>query len=252
MIILLLNHGADINVQSGQSASPLGAACYLGSWETAELLLTYGADVHLKDTHGFNVALEYALFGADYGALESRAEYIKRRLPLEICARPTDLNVFLHAAARTGRPTTIEILLHLGADKDFRGVEDRTVLHTLVEECERGPDLIESAETLLNLGVDANARGGEYDTALIAASAKGELCLVRLLLDHGADIHHMSDRHGTALDAARASNSALTPSERSRPSLYSHVARGEEFAEIIQMLSVAGPKQGQSNANLNL
>jgi len=37
-------------------------------------------------------------------------------------------------------------------------------------------------------GADINAQGGEYSTALYAASGLGEVKVVQLLLDMGADI----------------------------------------------------------------
>ncbi|KAL8835098.1 MAG: hypothetical protein Q9170_003454 [Blastenia crenularia] len=41
---------------------------------------------------------------------------------------------------------------------------------------------------LLKSGVDANVQGGAYCTALIAAASQGYLSIIRILLDHGADV----------------------------------------------------------------
>jgi ankyrin repeat protein len=81
------------------------------------------------------------------------------------------------------------------------------------------------AALLLDLGVDINAIGGQYDTALIAASFSDKAELVKWLLEHGVDVRYRSREYGTALDVIRAS-------ER-----YRHT---QDQADIIYMLSKAG------------
>lgn len=51
---------------------------------------------------------------------------------------------------------------------------------------------------------DLNAFGGDYGTALIAASVHNEVDLVRSFLVRGVDMRLKSDKYGTAIDAARA------------------------------------------------
>lgn len=243
IVISLLDHGADVNAQNGLSISALGAACCFGYWKTVELLLTRGADVDLKDVHGFNIALKYALIGSfRIEGQESHKTNIERLLPLRACARPADLNVFLHAAARLQATTIIELLLHLGAETHCRGMENRTLLHVLTELSWTSYGLSSTVRLLLELGIDADAHGGEYDTALIAASATGKSDLVKLLLEHGVDIGHISDKYGSALDAARASMSALTPADWLPKGEWEGPNKSQEFTGIIQMLSRAGPR----------
>lgn len=57
-------------------------------------------------------------------------------------------------------------------------------------------------DSLLKNGIDIDAEGGEYCTALQAASSKGHERLVRMLLDNNADVNTRGGKHGTAVQAA--------------------------------------------------
>ncbi|KAJ7833979.1 ankyrin repeat-containing domain protein [Mycena olivaceomarginata] len=60
----------------------------------------------------------------------------------------------------------------------------------------------ETVALLLAKGADPNAQGGEYGTALQAASYGGHTKTVALLLDKGADPKAQGGKYGTALQAA--------------------------------------------------
>jgi ankyrin repeat protein len=64
-------------------------------------------------------------------------------------------------------------------------------------------------EFLLNSGVDVNAHCGHWGTALIGASCKGHVAIVRLLLKYGADIHQQDARYGNAVQAACCTDRVL-------------------------------------------
>ncbi|THW54470.1 hypothetical protein D6D19_10716, partial [Aureobasidium pullulans] len=51
-------------------------------------------------------------------------------------------------------------------------------------------------------GADVNAQGGEYGSALQAASVKGHDKTVQILLDRGADVNAQGGEYGSALQAA--------------------------------------------------
>jgi ankyrin repeat protein len=42
---------------------------------------------------------------------------------------------------------------------------------------------------LLDNGADVNAFGGDYGTALVAASHRDHTAIIKTLLDHGADVN---------------------------------------------------------------
>lgn len=207
LVKLLLRHGADANIPGGDHGSALGSAIYSGQWRTAIILLVHGeADINLEDSQGCNIALRQAV---EAGAPEHLPRKLHENLTKMLFkkgahATPAALGYFLHVAAAHGQTRIIEMLVCNGADPNHRDARARTALHTLAE-VDRPSNRVSTATLLLDLGLDVNVLGGEYDTALIAAAAMGKPKLVRLLLDHGAHTRHRSDKHGTAIDAACAS-----------------------------------------------
>jgi ankyrin repeat protein len=67
----------------------------------------------------------------------------------------------------------------------------------------RGHRNTDIVKLLLDAGADVNLQGGNYGTALQAASAGGHSRSVRLLLDAGADVNLMGGKYGSALQAAQ-------------------------------------------------
>ena len=59
--------------------------------------------------------------------------------------------------------------------------------------------------TLLSVGVDVDAQGGEYGNALQAISVNGYTKVVSVLLDAGADVNALGGRYHNALSAALVS-----------------------------------------------
>jgi hypothetical protein len=224
----LLTRGANINMYSGPWNNPLGAALDHNCLATAELLVDYGADVNLEDDKGFNIALK-AAFGSDHFRRHRGNDGIIKMLFRRGAHDKLEaLNVFLHEAVVLGRVVAAKLLVQAGADPQCKNKQGCTALYGLAES--RASPLsmgepIAVAALLLDLGVDINAIGGQYDTALIAASFSGKAELVKWLLEHGVDVRYRSREYGTALDVIRAS-------ER-----YRHT---QDQADIIYMLSKAG------------
>lgn len=57
-------------------------------------------------------------------------------------------------------------------------------------------------QLLLDNGADVNVSGGEYDTALQAASRNSLKSIVQALLDRGADVNASGGCYGRALQVA--------------------------------------------------
>ncbi|KAJ7637979.1 ankyrin repeat-containing domain protein [Mycena polygramma] len=63
---------------------------------------------------------------------------------------------------------------------------------------------VEVVRILLEHGADVNTVGGAYGTALQGASTHGFVEVVRILLEHGADVNAVGGAYGTALQGASA------------------------------------------------
>ncbi|EMD33438.1 hypothetical protein CERSUDRAFT_98545, partial [Gelatoporia subvermispora B] len=61
---------------------------------------------------------------------------------------------------------------------------------------------LEVVRLLIEHDADVRTEGGYYGTALQAASCRGHLEIVRLLIEHGADVRTEGGHYGTALQAA--------------------------------------------------
>ncbi|KKP06190.1 hypothetical protein THAR02_01703 [Trichoderma harzianum] len=163
MMQLLLDHGAQVNIQGGYYGTALNAACARSFSDDAipiiRLLLERGADVNIG--------------GGEFG------------FPLQaVCARSIPEAGIL-----------AQILLDHGADVNARGGEYGTALQAA---CVHSPTTV---QLLLDHGADINAAGGEYGNALQAACIHYPT-IVRLLLDRGANVNAEGGQYGTALQAA--------------------------------------------------
>jgi ankyrin repeat protein len=134
MVRLLVEHGADVNVQTGSGprfgelrGSPLTAAAKFGSPEMIELLLDAGADANASTWAESGEASE-ALFAA---AEENHAEIIELLLAHGAVVDGTNLggrSPLIHSAYFNS-PDVIRVLLTHGADIDLQDVTGYTALH---------------------------------------------------------------------------------------------------------------------------
>jgi len=78
--------------------------------------------------------------------------------------------------------------------------EIRVLQEALYSACVAGELIV--INLLLDRGADVNLNGAEYGTALGAAAYQGDLDIVSLLLDRGADVYLAAGKYGSALGAA--------------------------------------------------
>ena len=126
----------------------------------------------------------------------------------------------LFSAVEGGNPDVVRLLLDHGADVHIRDKNENNALHIAAVHGH-----LEIARMLLALNLDVNARNDHGMTPLYSAlqtSRKAEPDVLRLLLDHGADIHlPVHDR---------CCWSAL------------HLAAKSENPEIVQMILERNPE----------
>lgn len=255
IVELLLESGANANTCVDGCKCPLEVAVVYGDPTIVERLLDGGADANVKTLrHG---SLIEAAISGDLRASSSAPDHITNRrddADVKHMARPpqntttndmrihqlllertriTDRKLLLDTLLREEndcyRSYLTKLLVQHGADLDHRWEDGSTDLCHLIappydyfHSCTP-----ETCRALLDAGADVDATGGEYGTALIAASARGNVACVKVLLEHNADIYHESGKHGTAVEAARAGKQ------------HASVFESRHFDKILQLLSEA-------------
>ncbi|HEX2722534.1 MAG TPA: ankyrin repeat domain-containing protein [Gemmatimonadaceae bacterium] len=177
------------------AADPLLYLCYSpfhgesdardeGLLATARLLLASGANPNTTDSH-YGVPALYAVTGV-------RSVLPVARLLLDAGANPTDGESVFHAAERF-HEDALELLLSAGADVNFTGEWGNTPLYFLLRwwDIARHPETKQGMMWLLRHGADPNVLcGQERETSLHVAARRGQsVDIIRLLLDHGADVN---------------------------------------------------------------
>lgn len=176
IVEILLEHGADVNLQSGDYGNPLQVAAYSGDKAVVETLLQHGADVNLQGgKHG--TALNAAAGAGNKAIVE-----ILLKGGAEKSLVGGDYGTALHAAAYSGQEEIFDLFLTPDVNVNRRAGSFETVLQCAARG---GKEAI--VNTLLKRGADVNHRGGYFGTALHATAYQYNDIIVEILLAHGAD-----------------------------------------------------------------
>lgn len=155
-----------------------------GLLATARVLLDAGANPNTVDGR-YGVPALYAVTG-------ERSVLPIARLLLAAGANPTDGESVFHAAQRF-HEDALELLLAAGADLNYVGEWGNTALHFLLRwhDVEREVPVRRGFVWLLEHGADPNVVcGTERENSLHLAVRRGQSPeIIRLLLDHGADVN---------------------------------------------------------------
>ncbi|KAH0556000.1 hypothetical protein GP486_006055, partial [Trichoglossum hirsutum] len=171
---MLLDQGANVNVQSGKYGNALQAASSEGHEQIAKLLLKNGADVSVR--------------GGYYGnALQAASSKGHEQIVKLLLDKGADVNIHvrnnaLYAASSEGHEQIVKLLLNKGANAQG-GLHSSPLQAAL----SKGHEQI--VKLLLDKGADANSQGGEYGSALQEALYRGYEQMAKLLLDRGADVN---------------------------------------------------------------
>ena len=208
---LLIAHGARLNEADTETgATPVNEAAHRGHSELVRYLLRFGPDVTIADKRG-HTPLENAIrMGHEDSALllleaqpaaQGTAEFLGKSMEAAIgkdqallvrawLRRGINVNqalpsgyTLLDAAAFGGASKVVRMLLDNGADPNAEGKDGTTPL-----EDAAGKGFESIAEMLLAGGARVNqVNTSTGTTALYAAASTGDLTMVKMLLDRGAD-----------------------------------------------------------------
>ncbi|KAL6060669.1 putative serine/threonine-protein kinase/receptor [Balamuthia mandrillaris] len=190
-----------INKKDGYEQTALHLACYSGYAEVVALLLQKGADVNVEDKNGWTPlhsaanSGEFAISklliekGADASATTSTGTTPLHYLVKHFCDADPKLGL-----------SVLESLVQKGCQVDCQTNYGETPLHNA---CFRGRK--ENVEFLLKHGADVNKVAKSGETSLHFAARIGHIDVVNMLLKQGAD-PSVEGSYGTCLEVAKASN----------------------------------------------
>jgi len=193
---LLLEHGADVHALGDNHSTPLHFASKHGNAETARLLLEHGADVHALDNN-HATPLHFLSQHGDDGTARVMLEHHGAIVD----ARDDEDSTPLHVALECGNVKVARLLLEHGANIHVRNKKDQTPQHLLSTTWSDKTldDDIDTIRFFLGHGVDVDAVDNNYSTLLHIASYNGEVEVVQLLLECGANINARNKEGHTPL-----------------------------------------------------
>jgi ankyrin repeat protein len=227
IIDLLLDHGAEINARDIDHRST--AAQYkVRDGDLCRHLIARGADVDIFMAVAQNDrGLVERVLAADPGSLTARigqsgyapvppghiyqwkleagpsvlrvaAKYCDRELFDLLYDRSPVAEQFLDACRRADEAEAARVL---AANPSVLG-DLRTEDKALAVEAAASHN-VPALTAMLSLGFDMNARGGEGFTPIASAALRGDVEIVRLLAERGADLEIRNDYGGTALESCQ-------------------------------------------------
>ncbi|XP_064633189.1 ankyrin-2-like [Lineus longissimus] len=182
----LLSKGAHATTCYMRDLTPLHLAAQLNKVEMMSVMIKYGADIDAKSTEG-ETPLHFALLFESPGAAK---HLVKAGCDLRTKAKISTIldEMGLHLAIQREYTDVIDLVADFGSELHesivVNNVTGVTPLHLACVD-----NKTESLKKVIGLGADINQRRGDDFTALLSAATKGNEDSVKLLLEHGADVH---------------------------------------------------------------
>jgi ankyrin repeat protein len=190
----LLSAGADVDARDSHGATALIVAAKYGHTKSLQRLCAAGAGVEQVDERGRSALLWLACRG-DF----ADAAGVLIKAGANVNRGDENNGTPLTSAAFLGWTRLVDVLLAAGADPNLAdGVPGLT---PLMMAAERGHVAI--VRQLLHAGADANQREPRGWTALMYASREGHVPVVQLLIEYGADVNAAAETGDSPLSLAR-------------------------------------------------
>ncbi|KAJ5261309.1 hypothetical protein N7478_011904 [Penicillium angulare] len=235
-ISALLTHGADINLRSpGGADSGCTALHYAASTpesyasEAIAFVIQHGADVDAKDDKGRTPFLLVRL-ESDSTCTYSRVETLLQH-GADIKIQDHEGWSALHYQADSMSIELIKWLYDHGCDVNRENKNKETPLFMAISSQNYRNRSAVMVETLLHLGANVNLENSQKRSPLFFAATRGCPKMTRILLEHGADVHHRDRRGFTPLHLAVTTVAFLCNDKllRPRPTV-------KEIHEVIRLL----------------
>ena len=217
VVQFLIKNGADVNIKSGDGATPLHSAAFLGRVDVAKLLLENSADIKARNNDGATPAdvlsinwetttFVCSLIGVDIeeediAVIKNGRNEIAKLFGIDgvLGEAGTFSAQRLSGVAFTGDIAAMKQALADGADPNTKDPQSGSTLLAIAALMGH----TEVVAVLLEHGADVNVKSKDGGTALHAAAFLGRADTVKLLLEKGADTTLKNGMGSPAIDGAK-------------------------------------------------
>ncbi|XP_062609752.1 ankyrin repeat and SOCS box protein 8-like isoform X2 [Saccostrea cucullata] len=196
VIRLLLNHDADVNVKDSTNRTPLHYATLANRSDVVNLCIENGADVNHQTSSG-KTALMYAVQEKNLAIVQAIVD-AGADVSLKDVKGGTALEICLLSGGRTANTDIVKALLQAGSDPNAENLYKATPLMLAA-----GTGQLEVINLLLDAGADINHEDNKGKTAFNICCEHTRMPKAgRLLISRGADINHRDHAGKTSLEKA--------------------------------------------------
>ena len=173
VVQVLIDAGADINIQNDEGSSPLNTACASGALDVVKMLVEAGAGLRATDNKGHTCLILAARFRQT-----KIVRYLVGLPEVELNHRDTVKNfTALHYSVENEDTDVVRVLIDAGADIETRGNYGRSPLHSA---CVLGA--LDVVKILVRAGAGVRATNNKGHTCLILAVRFRQTKIVRYLV----------------------------------------------------------------------